>query len=191
MEKLDRIFYDGSPREAHDAIAHVERDAEIFLSNRLADFEKDDSAWQLLIDDLHVPTDLDEWTGATVAFGHSVQLVADELVVHLAHVFPLRLEAIFVAARTQPWCAGARLEKGKIIVQLARRDPALDDRIVGAIRASAQAVRASMHKGIAGLLAVIDPHGSSRITAGLDAGLRDLDVIEAAKIARVADLGSR
>jgi hypothetical protein len=46
------IGYDGATRDRHEAVERIERDALSFLGQAVRDFERDDSAWRLLLDDL-------------------------------------------------------------------------------------------------------------------------------------------
>jgi hypothetical protein len=111
----------------------------------------------------------------------------DELVVGLASVFPRRLEAIHAAARAQPWCARARLDAGRIVMKV-RVDLAHARRIERGIHALAEELREALRSGVLALLAFIEPQGSPLVSEALKAGLREVDRVEAAKLATLASV---
>jgi hypothetical protein len=184
-ERDASIWYDGATRERREAVERIERDALAFLAEALRAFEADDSAWLHLLDDLQVPSDLDEVDDATFARGYSVRVGTDRLVLRLSERLPRQLEATHAALTRQPWCVDSQLHKGAIDLQVRALDRGVALRIEARLLSQARAVADGMKRSVAKLVAIAAPDPLPRVTAALDDATRRVDAIEAAKLDRL------
>lgn len=187
-ERDGPIWYDGATRARHDAVERIERDALGFLAQAVRDFERDDSAWRLLLDDLDIPVGLDDpadYGYATISHAFSINVTADLVVLGLCDLLPRQLAATFSALTKQPWCVAPRLHEGSIEMQVRRLGPAKAVRIEKELSLRARAVHDRMQRGIAKLISLVAPSPLPRVTDALDDARRTVEAISAAKIERL------
>jgi hypothetical protein len=186
----DTIFYDGSARPRAEVAARVEADIAAFLARCVGDLEGDDDGWQALLEGVAraLPLGLDAEDLGT--FDRGVRVRAPRsgvLLVSMAPRLSQTLAALYEAVRARPWCAAARLdaEAGEITVELGPLAPADEDSVARSIDRRAEAMRASMRRGVDALERIVAREPVPTATKRLDDALAAVDRALAVKLARL------
>jgi hypothetical protein len=161
VEAASSIFYDGAMRERAVAIERIERDGTAYLARAVADFERDDGAWLLLIEELNVPTDLDDPDLGTFA------------------------RATFDALSSRAWCSSPSLARGSVEWRVCGLDPATAERIEKSIALRARRTEDAMKRAIAQLASVVAPAELPRSSAALQLAAERVVALATAKMERV------
>jgi hypothetical protein len=179
------IWYDGAMRDRREAVERIERDALSFLAQAGADFERDDTAWLRLLDDLTIPIGLDAEDYGTFARGYFITVTADHVVINLDPRLPRTLDATFAALVAKRWCFAPRLSEGSIEMQVRGLDRAIAVQIEEDICRQARAVSDGMQRSIAKLVAIAAPDLPPRVSSALDDAIRRVEAVRSAKIERL------
>ncbi len=165
--------------------ARLEKDGLAFVAARVEGFDRDDSAWLLLLQDLDLSGPRDEPDDGTFARGYSVEVGPDEVVIALSPRLPRQLEATW-AALAQPWCVAPHLRVGSVALRVHGLAPAEQTRLATALTVRAEAARAGLERDGAALRETAAPDGLPCLEAALAAALKRVDAIASQKRARLA-----
>ena len=191
MTADDALWYDGEVRARPEALGRIARDARSFLERAVRELERDDAAWLLLLDELHIPPGLDDPGEATISGAYAIEVTEDRVVVGLSALLPRQLEATLAALRKAPWCVAPRLHGGVIEMQVQSLDPAILARMEKKIAAHVRAIRAHLERGSAAFVAMAAPSPLAEATAGLADALLRVEAIRVAKVERLRRAGAR
>ena len=188
------IFYDGASRPRAEVIAAVERDALAFVAQKVEDFSRDGSAWWALMETIDVPATLDPFgelppeilSGPpTMSWSPRVTVEEDRVTIALVKYFPKQAAAMHAAFAAKPWCASATLAGTTLKFHLRNLDACVAKRVASHVASAADRQRRSLRRGVAALLAFIDPDAPASIANAQRAALAEIDRIEEANLAHV------
>jgi hypothetical protein len=178
-----------------EVMGRVEEDVKAFLDHAVHAYEREGSAWRALIEEIMLVEPTFD-AGEVAASELCICALSEEwLTFTLLHHFRHHLDTLRAAIEAKPWCVRMREERpdgltrtsARLLVEVGRLTPDDEARVARLIRSQAEDLRVNLERGVAALLDKRDL--PSQVSMRLDAALRAVERLEAAKLARLRASG--